>query len=272
MTVWINGEQCETVNANDRGLQYGDGLFETMRVYRGRVTLIEYHFDRLLDGCARLAFPPLERASLAAEIAAAARTQPDGVIKLIVTRGGGPRGYRPAADATVSRVLTTYPPPVEAGMLKDSKGIRVRIATTRLARQPRLAGIKHLNRLEQVLAAAESDDARFTESLMLDYGGCIIDGITTNLFWVKDGALMTPDLSVAGVAGVMRRFVMELAGAAGLPCTQRRARRPELDAADEVFVSNAVRGIRPVKAIEAREYDIGPVTRHLMAALAERWP
>lgn len=272
MTTWINGEAAAAIDSHDRGLQYGDGLFETMRAFHGSVRLIDYHLDRLLDGCERLAIAPPARAMLQAEIECAARSIGDGIVKLIVTRGSGGRGYRPAGGLQPTRIVMTFALPPQPIMLGEQGGVRVRIAQTMLARQPRLAGLKHLNRLEQVLAAAETDAERYAESLMRDDEEHIIDGTMMNLFCISGGELLTPELSQAGVSGVMRRFIRELADGLAIPQRETPLSRAQLDAADEVFLCNAVRGIWPVIGIEDRHFATGPVTRQLQAALAERWP
>ncbi|HET7586910.1 MAG TPA: aminodeoxychorismate lyase, partial [Gammaproteobacteria bacterium] len=186
------------------------------------------------------------------------------------TRGSGGRGYRPQVGMNATRILMTYPLPQEPDILTRSGGIRAGIAATRLARQPRLAGLKHLNRLEQVLAAGEPGD--FEERIMLDTEGYVIDGTMMNLFLVERAVLVTPDLSVAGVAGIMRGKIMELAAAVGTRCKVRAVQPAELERADEVFMCNAVRGIWPVINVESRPLKVGPVTRQLSEALAGIWP
>ncbi|HET6655248.1 MAG TPA: aminodeoxychorismate lyase, partial [Gammaproteobacteria bacterium] len=204
------------------------------------------------------------------EIASVAGEIRNGLIKLIVTRGSGGRGYRPQVGMNATRILMTYPLPTEPDILTRAGGIRVGTAATRLARQPWLAGLKHLNRLEQVLAAGEPGE--FEERVMLDTEGNVIDGTMMNLFLIERGVLITPDLSMAGVAGIMRRRIIELAATVGIQCEERDVQPAELERADEVFMCNAVRGIRSVIRIDNRPLEVGSVTGRLSAALAGVWP
>lgn len=268
MAILINGKQSDTITIADRGLNYGDGLFETMRAHNGRVHLLDNHIERLLKGCERLGIEPPQ--NVRDEIQAAANEQQNGIVKLIVTRGSGGRGYRPQVGMNVTRILMTSPLPAEPDILTRSGGVRAGVSAIRLARQPLLAGIKHLNRLEQVMASREPGN--YDERIMLDTDGNVVEGITMNLFLVRDGALVTPDLTAVGVAGIMRQLVMELAQNRGIGCVERTVQPAELERADEVFMCNAVRGIWPLIAIQGMPLAVGPVTQRLAGALAEVWP
>ncbi|EAR20469.1 aminodeoxychorismate lyase [Nitrococcus mobilis] len=255
------------LDPRDRGLQYGDGLFETMAVRDGRIPWLAYHLRRLEAGCARLQITPPEVAELRREIAALAAGQSRAIIKLIVTRGVGGRGYRPDPDVPSHRILMRHPWPAYAQRYAQ-EGIRLRVCRTRLASNPALAGLKHLNRLEQVLARLEwDDDSRYQEGLMLDYQGRVIEGTMTNLFIVRSGCLLTPDLSASGVAGVMREIILETAARKSLSCQMTTLSLPNLAQAEEIFVCNSVVGIWPVIALQRRRYPLGPVTRQLAAAI-----
>ncbi len=205
MSIWINGRRGTVIDCRDRGLQYGDGLFETMLVRRRRVRLLELHLDRLTDGCKRLRLS-IPAAAIEREIILRARQCQDGVLKLIVTRGRGARGYRPTGDERCTRVLSQNPVPAAPA------GIRtVRLCRTRLGINPDLAGLKTLNRLESVMARAEWRDARIWEGLMRDVEGSVVCGTMSNVFLRRGSTLMTPALDRCGVAGVMRRWVLEQA-------------------------------------------------------------
>lgn len=264
--VLVNGVAVDTVSTHDRGFQYGDGLFETIAVHRGTPLLWEQHTQRLLASTVRLDMPPPETALLRAEADQLCRGVERGVLKIILTRGVSGRGYRPGASASTTRVLSLSPwpdyPPSWSG-----EGVAVRLCQMRLASQPRLAGLKHLNRLEQVLARAEwgGDCA---EGLMLDDHDGVIEGTRSNLFTVARGDLLTPDLSQCGVAGVMRALVLEQAAARGLRCRIARVTRAEVEAADELFLTNSLIGIWPVRRLENRDYGIGEITQTLQTAIA----
>lgn len=261
----VNGVEAGAVAADDRGLQYGDGLFETMAARDGRIRAFALHMARLEGGCARLGIPMPERALLEEECQQVLEDLGTGVIKLVVTRGTGPRGYRPPRDPTVTRV-------VMASALRATsaagEGIVVRICETRLARNARLAGIKHLNRLEQVLACAEWDDAAIAEGIMLATDDRVIGATAANLFFVRHGRLHTPEIRDCGVAGVMRHQVLNLAKTLDLGVEVGDFGLPELRAADEIFLTNALTGIRPVIEVRGEgSWPLGEVTQRLRTRL-----
>jgi 4-amino-4-deoxychorismate lyase len=249
MSVWINGRQRKLLDSRDRGLQYGDGLFETMRVRRRRIRLLEFHLDRLLEGCRRLEIAAPARASLRRELTRIAAARREAVMKLIVTRGRGMRGYRPTGRERCTRIISLHAMPAHI-LTEESQAVRLRICATPLAVNPRLAGLKTLNRLDSVLARAEWQDARIWDGLMGDGDGNWVSGTMSNLFLRRGSVLTTPRLDRCGVAGVTRRFILERAAELNLRTVERPVRWGDLRAADEVFMSNAVAGIRPVRTIE----------------------
>ncbi|HEX5842839.1 MAG TPA: aminodeoxychorismate lyase [Pseudomonas sp.] len=261
MLSWVDGQPAELLSVKDRGLAYGDGLFETIAVTAGQASLLDRHLARLAEGCARLHMP-LDMALLRAELLAFSRQLGDGVAKLIVTRGDGLRGYAPPLPAQPRRILQggakpSYP------LLNAEQGVRLFPCATRLAEQPMLAGLKHLNRLEQVMARGEWQDAEHAEGLMLDATGRVIEAVYSNLFIAKGGVLVTADLSRCGVAGVMRAELLAQAQALGIECQVRDLSYAELLAADEVFLCNSLYGIWPVRALQAHDWPVGPLTRKL---------
>lgn len=247
MKVWVDGARRRTLDVLDRGLQYGDGLFETLCVRDGAVRLLELHLARLYEGLAVLRIDVPVR-TLRREIATATRGVRHATLKLMVTRGTGLRGYRPRGDERARRILMLTPP-----ALPDATPVRLRVCRTRLATGSPVAGLKTLGRLESVLARAEWRDPRIFEGLMRDSEDYFVCGTMTNLFLRRGTTLTTPALERCGVRGVMRRWILEEAPA--LPVTVKEARIvwPDLAAAEEVFVSNALIGVRPVRAIEWRE-------------------
>lgn len=265
--VWIDGRPAALLPVTDRGLAYGDGLFETIAVRAGRIALLERHLQRLGEGVRRLALP-LDLALLRGELLAFAAELGTGVAKLIVTRGDGLRGYAPPADAHCRRILSGSPPPAYPPR-HAGEGVRLHPCRTRLAEQPLLAGLKHLNRLEQVLARAEWQDPACAEGLMRDSGGRVIEGVFSNLFVVKDGVLLTPALQRCGVAGVMRAEILARAAAAGLSVQVGDLDYAQLLAADEVFLCNSQYGIWPVVALAEHSWPLGALTRKLQALLGD---
>lgn len=263
----LDGRRTTVIPVDDRGLQYGDGLFETCVLRRGHLELWERHRQRLLDGCRRLAIPPPKAALLDRELAALCGGTQDGLVKLIVTRGSGGRGYRPPVPARSRRLWQLFPLvdyPEEYAM----HGVRVQLCRTRLGHNAALAGIKHLSRLEQVLARSEWDAPSIREGLLQDQGGYWVEGCMSNLFLVSEGCLLTPALTRCGVAGVMRGLLLELAAELSIPVELRDIDDATLAAADELFLSNSVIRLWPVVATGMRRYVVGDISRRLAAAVA----
>ena len=249
MSAWINGRRSARIDYRDRGLQYGDGVFETMRVHLGQVRLLEYHLDRLDRGCRQLKIAGPPPPTLRRELARVAGRRGEGILKLIVTRGPGPRGYRPTGRERCTRIVALAALP-KSILTDESTPARVRLCATPLGLNPGLAGLKTLNRLESVVARAEWQDARIWEGLMRDVDENIVCGTMSNLFLRRGSSLMTPVLDRCGVAGVMRRWILERAGDLRLIPVERRIRWQDLSEAEEVFMSNAVVGLRSVGVIE----------------------
>jgi 4-amino-4-deoxychorismate lyase len=261
MHCWVDGQPADTVPLKDRGLAYGDGLFETIAVKAGRPVLLDRHLQRLEEGCRRLALE-VDHRLVRNEVQAYAAGLGEGVLKLILTRGDSLRGYGMNPDAAVRRIVQGSPPasyPLAHGI----DGIRLFPCVTRLAEQPLLAGLKHLNRLEQVIARAEWQDAEHAEGLMLDMSERVIEGVFSNLFIVSNGLLLTADLKRCGVAGVMRAEILAQAEALGVPVAVADIDVEQLRQADEVFVCNSVYGIWPVRECAAMSWSVGPLTRKL---------
>ena len=264
----IDGRPGGEVSALERGLHYGDGLFETIACVAGAPRLLPLHLKRLLHGCRRLALHPPRQAQLESEIATLARGSERAVLKLIVTRGTAhARGYAASGEERGTRILLRYPWPKEDERL-TSDGVRVRLGELRLGENPALAGLKTLNRLEQVLARFEWSTPAIAESLLFSSGGDLISGTASNVFLVRGGELVTPRLDRCGVAGVMREAVSLAAQRAQLGLKKCSLGRADLEAAEEVFLTSALIGVRPVRELAGRALAVGPVTRRLQQALA----
>jgi 4-amino-4-deoxychorismate lyase len=264
--MWLVNGQPTAVDPSDRGLAYGDGLFETMSVDAGRIRWLDYHLDRLSAGAERLAFGPLDRAPIRAELEAHCPREGRAVAKLIVTRGPGARGYRPPARSEPTRILgiSSWP-----GCPRShyTDGIRVRVCELRVGESPALAGMKHLCRLEQVLAQIELRGHDVEQGLLLDTSGYVVGGTSSNVFAVRGRNLFTPAVTRNGIAGVMRRVVLEAAGSAGLTPIETHLTLHELLRADELFMTNAVFGIWPVAKLDDHVFSPGAVTRRLSGQL-----
>jgi 4-amino-4-deoxychorismate lyase len=261
MPCWVNGVPAESVSVRDRGLAYGDGLFETISIRQGRPRLLDRHLQRLHLGCQRLQIA-LDMDLLRMEISGFALQVGQGVAKLIITRGDGVRGYTlPPQQQTLRVLMSSSLPDYPAA--NAEQGVKLFPCVTRLAEQPLLAGIKHLNRLEQVLARAEWQGAEYAEGLMRDQSGRVIEGVFSNLFMVSSGQLLTPGLQRCGVAGVMREEIMERAKGLGIHCEVRDINHAELLSADEIYLCNSLYGIWPVRELDGRLWAVGELTRLL---------
>lgn len=266
--ILVNGETSDLIDVRDRGLHYGDGLFETLAVRDGRPELLEAHLERLARGCRVLGITGVDPALLAREIEQAAAGESRCVLKLVVTRGCGGRGYRPPGNLTPQRILVRSPWP-DYPETWQTAGVAVRLCDTPLGLNPRLAGLKHLNRLEQVIARQEWGDEA-AEGLMRDVEGFVVEGTMSNLFAVRGERLLTPPVDRCGVAGVMRRTVLELADALGIPCEETRLTAEALFEADGLFLTNSLFRIWPVHRLDGRSCGRSPVTEALSRALTTR--
>jgi 4-amino-4-deoxychorismate lyase len=259
--ILIDGIETANVHAADRGLAYGDGVFRTFAVRRGTPSQWQRHYAKLAADCAAIGIPCPGQSLLRDELA---RACGDGAqehaAKIIVTRGRGRRGYAYADDSEPTRIVSAAPrvayPPEHA-----ADGVRVRRCRLILSQQPALAGIKHLNRLENVLARAEWRDPAIAEGLLCDAALNVIGGTMTNVFIAKGGALATPDLSRCGVAGVTRDRVLDAARASGVACAITDIRWREVIEADEVILMNSLAGAWPVREIDGASMRTGPLVR-----------
>lgn len=260
--VLVNGICKEQIEISDRGFQYGDGLFETIAVDNGQPVFFDRHLDRLKTGCRRLYIPFPGSELLAMEVKELSKYSSKAVLKLILTRGSGGRGYRQPDVIQTTRVISLYPFPDYPENYKV-QGISARFCETRLGLNPALAGIKHLNRLEQILARAEWTDASVQEGIMLDMNGHVIEGTMTNLFYIKNNTLHTSSLNQSGIAGIMRSIILKVSSDHGLAVIEHSFTKDELLLADEMFVCNSIIGIWPIKKIANSYFAVGMITKQI---------
>ncbi len=265
----VNGKQSNVISINNRGLLYGDGVFRTLPAINGRAQHWPLHYQKLQHDCQLLGINCPELALLSAELQALLKTHSDAVLKIIVTRGEGARGYAPGKQIEPTHIWDASPLPTYPADWA-THGIKMRLCQLRLGHQPRLAGIKHLNRLENVLAAAEWSDTEIAEGLLLDADDHVIAGTRSNLFLVAQGKLITPDLSRCGVAGVQRDRVMAWATQHDMPLQVRDVSLDELLRADESFVVNSVVGLWSIRELEQRSWGDFPVSMQIRRDLAVR--
>ena len=267
--IIVNGSIADTIPVLDRGLMYGDGVFRTLRVRNGQPELWPRQYAKLAADCASLDILCPGATGLEREMRDAVRNEPDCVLKIVVSRGEGGRGYGVPSSVHPSRVMVTAPlPEYPASYATD--GVRLHVCDLRMCHQPRLAGIKHLNRLENVLARMEWSDPDIPEGLMLDVDGNVIEGTMSNLFMRRENHLLTPDLSQCGVAGLQRDRIMEVANDLGLTVEVSRFSLRTLLEADEVLLCNSVIGIWPVREIGPRHWVPGELAPALRRRLEMR--
>lgn len=268
MRLYAGDARVAALDPSHRGIAYGDGVFETMRIHDARVHWWDRHAARLQRGTARLGIAMPDAAFVAQEVADMAREAGQGVLKLVCSRGAGGRGYAPDSIAPVAWQLTVHPLPQRA----PPDGLALRWCDTRLARQPLLAGLKHCNRLEQVLAraewnAADTQDRVADEGLMRDTQGDVVCATSANLFVLRHGQWETPGLEHCGVAGVCRGVLLE-----ALQARDTALSPHEVERADAVFLCNAVRGILPVARLAGRAWAPHPAVARAQALLAAQHP
>lgn len=272
----MDGREQDRLSVGDRGLHYGDGLFETILIRDGLPCLWDRHLARLALGADRLGLPLPSRSVLREETARICAELDDGLLKLIITRGVGGRGYRPPVSPHPRRILLSYAPFPNADPLANG-GVAIRYCETPASVNPCLAGIKHLNRLDAVLARQEWDDPGIAEGLMCDEAGDLVGGTMTNLF-VWDGvALATPPVTRSGIAGTVRAVAIEAAARAGLACVERPVTRRMLEEAAGLFLTNARIGVWPVSRLEDRLFDPGGLPLDFLSAVRRtahtpEWP
>jgi len=225
---------------------------------------------RLRDGCRRLSIPEPDTELIAAEIGRLRGDHPKGTVKVIVTRGSSRRGYGFRANLVPTRIVRFDSAATAVAGPGDGNGERIAICRTPASLNPRLAGLKTLNRLDNVLACAEWQDTDCSEGLMLDPEGRVIGGTMSNVFVARAGRLLTPSVERCGIRGVMRAVVMEAAQDIGLPVQECEVSLRNVEQAEEIFLTNALSGLRPVGNCAGRAYRVGPVTLAIAAALRDR--
>ena len=259
----INGEISSRVPVTDRGFQYGHGVFETLAVDRGSPVMWAQHLLRLERGCERLALPLPEEPVLLREIQTVCSGRQYAVVKLILTAGEGSRGYQASRPIVPNRIIASFSFPHDCIAARNS-GVALRMCGQQMGLNRPLAAIKHMNRLEQVLARSEWDDPAVADGLMQDQENYVISATSANLFLVSEGLLLTPRLDRCGIRGVVRDAILNQFNSSS---EKRRITAELLFEADEVFICNSIRGVWPVLKIDDREYDIGPRTREVQAWL-----
>jgi 4-amino-4-deoxychorismate lyase len=264
----VNGRRDASVTPFDRGLAYGDGVFRTLPIHAGQPHCWERHYRRLEADCNALGIVCPSAELLREDVSKLILDEEDAVIKIIVTRGESERGYAVPPLAQPTRIVSKTAAPHYPDIFFD-EGVTLHLCEIRLARQPRLAGIKHLNRLENVLARREWIDPKIADGLMLDEGGEVIECCMSNLFVRCGDALLTPDLSRCGVAGVTRERILEIAPDLGYDTRVCHLRLADLMEADEVVICNSLFGAWQVRNLTGHTWPLGALAARLRAILRQ---
>ena len=268
----VNGKKNAFISIQDRGFQYGDGLFETILVENGNAVFLSEHLDRLSYGCRVLAFPVMDRALLEREVNQIISNNKFGVIKIILSRGESERGFLIPANPNITRVVS-FSSSLKSHVVVEPQAVNITLCETRLSQQPMLAGIKHLNQLERVLARSEWQDAGIFEGLMLNRESHVIEGTMSNLFVVQKGVIKTSDLSNAGVKGIMRDFIIKRSNEHGYDCQVTHLTLDDVLNADEVFITNSVVLLKTVAEFtflnRTATYLEGPVSPAIYSAIRD---
>jgi len=251
--VWVNGVPGDSIDARDRAVQFGDGCFTTARIHQGKIVQTEAHLTRLQQACERLKIGGVDWQRLESEMIGAAATRDDGVLKVILTRGSGGRGYSAAGCSQPARIISLSDYPSRYHSLRET-GARLALSSIRLGKNPQLAGIKHLNRLEQVLIRTELDQTAADEALVLDSDAMLVECCAANLFWRTGNQVFTPDLSTSGVNGIQRQRVMRQVVQLGFRLKEVSAEMDVLATAEEVLLTNALMPVLPVYQAEQWRY------------------
>lgn len=263
--VLVDGVASEHVTATDRGLAFGDGVFRTLAVRAGNPLNWKWHWRRLQADCGLLGLTCPDEAQLLEELRQVAPG--DATAKVVVTRGAATRGYAVPAAASCTRIVMAFPQ--HRGPADPAKdGVTVRRCSLVLSQQPRYAGAKTLNRLENVLARSEWEDPAIAEGLLADAPGRVVEGTMSNLFVVQGGRVATPGLERCGVVGAQRERVRELLQGANSECVVKDIAWHEVESADEVFLTNSLIGVWPVVRFEGRRWPVGALTRQVQALIA----
>ncbi|MDH5232042.1 MAG: aminodeoxychorismate lyase [Gammaproteobacteria bacterium] len=254
MKILINGKENSDISVNDRGLQFGDGVFTTLTVKNQQAMLWPQHLQRLQHDCSVLAIALPQQNLLEQDISKIIQTNGDGIVKIIITRGPSERGYAASQAGPTSRIIKWSPRP-DWPTDYFEKGIECTWCQTLLCENPRLAGVKHLNRLQNVLARMELDGTSNAEGLILNTQGQIIEAISANVFFYKENTLYTPDLSLAGVNGLMRAQVLQYATDQAVSVDIRPLHRAFVESAEAAFITNTVIGLWPLAKLGPHVYD-----------------
>lgn len=274
--VWLNGrilsEDAACVSVTDRGFLLGDGVFETMRAYCGRVFRLAAHLQRMTEGAERVGIPmPAGLSNAVTEVLAANGLVGDAAVRITLTRGAAPPGLAPTVPVTPTALVAARPYKPNASWYTE--GFRVILASGRRNEHSATQGVKQLGYLDGVMAQAEARAAGADEAIFCDTAGHLVEGTTSNLFLVRDGVIHAPPLWCGILAGITRATVIELTHALGMDLREAHLWPEDLDSADEAFLTGSLREMVPIIAVGNSPLGSGrpgPVFQQLLAAYRDR--
>ncbi|AZZ97792.1 aminodeoxychorismate lyase [Pseudoalteromonas sp. R3] len=240
----------QQVSSRDRGLNYGDGFFTTVKISAGQLERWEGHLKRLAQCASALYFPELDLRALTEQCECAARDTNEGVLKVVITRGEGGRGYGLPEEPQITIVVSLTAYPAHYNRWRED-GISLAKSDVRLGHQPILAGLKTLNRLEQVLIKQNAASKTTDDVLVMDLQGMVIESSAANILICKDKHWYTPDLSLCGIQGVYLSSLQQYN-----PITTTSLSLESVYAADAVYLCNSLMGLVPVHQIDTYHYCI----------------
>ena len=269
----VNGKISKTIDVRDRSVQYGDGVFETIAVKEKSLKFWKEHYQRLNKGCKVLKIKCPPEVFLKKEINKFLRkTKKEKlVLKIIISRGVGGRGYNPPRNTKPTRILGIYDWP-NYPLKNFTKGIQMNICKTRISDQPTLSEIKHLNKLEQIIARLEWQSKAISESIMLDSNNNVIEGTMSNFFGVKENVFYTSTIKFAGIEGIMREVILKLLKKNKKKYIIKKITLKEFLKFDEIFMCNSIFGIWPVIKISKKKFSFGKKTKEIIDLFLTKYP
>ena len=252
----VNGKINNEISIVDRAFNYGDGIFTTAKISHGRIEFLARHIERLTVSCKKLNIAFTQQDNLFSEITAVAGSYKNAVLKIVITAGQGGRGYSRMGVSNSNVVISIHDVPEHYAIWQE-QGIQLGIANCQLGLNPMLKGLKHLNRLEQVLIRAELDQRSEDDLVVTNINNQVIEASAANLFWFKANHLFTPNLDESGVFGIIRQQIIELRSDLHIV----KAEINELDDATAIFICNCVMGVIPVKNYKGRSLALEPVLK-----------
>ncbi|MFC3031191.1 aminodeoxychorismate lyase [Pseudoalteromonas fenneropenaei] len=244
---------ANVIDTQDRGFNYGDGFFTTAKVVDGKVVHWPLHQARLVECAARLYFQPLDLVLIEQKVAEVVADSALAVVKIVITRGVGGRGYQPPRESSATVVVSLLPYPQHYDNLANT-GIELGISPIKLAKQPLLAGLKTLNRLEQVLIKQAMQAENVDDVVVLDYDDHVVETSAANLLGVVNGQIVTPALTDCGILGVYLQHLMQR-----LAITAVTWPLSQWQQCDALFVCNSLMQLVAVKRLGTQYWDMKQV-------------